>query len=44
MVEINLWADKYFTIPEDRKAMVELIKKDKAKFIELGLEALKDGG
>lgn len=44
MVEINLWADKYFTIPEDRKAMVALIKKDKAKFIELGLETLKDEG
>ena len=42
IVEINLWADKYFTIPEDRKAMVELMKKDKAKFIELGFEALKD--
>lgn len=44
MVEINLWADKYFTLPEDRKEMVALIKKDKAKFIELGLETLKDGG
>ena len=44
MVEINLWADKYFTLPEDRKAMVELMKKDKAKFIKLGLEALKDEG
>lgn len=43
MVEINLWADKYFTLPEDRKEMVALIKKDKAKFIELGFEALKDG-
>lgn len=44
MVEINLWADKYFTLPEDRKEMVALIKKDKAKFIELGLETLKHGG
>ncbi|MCA0230421.1 MAG: helix-turn-helix transcriptional regulator [Bacteroidetes bacterium] len=43
MVEINLWADKYFTIPEDRKAMVALMKTDKAKFIALGLETLKDG-
>ena len=44
MVEINLWADKYFTIPEDRKPMIALIKEDKAKFIEIGLAALKDGG
>lgn len=41
IVEINLWADKYLTIPEERKAMVELIKKDKAKFIELSLEEMK---
>ena len=44
MVEINLWADKYFTIPEDRKAMVASMKEDKAKFIELGFETLKNGG
>lgn len=42
IVEINLWADKYLTIPVERKTMVELIKKDKAKFIELGLEELKN--
>lgn len=41
MVEINLWADKYFTLSEDRKAVVELIKKDKTKFIELGFQELK---
>src|SRR6059058_4560556 len=29
MIEINLWADKYFTIPQDRKAMLKEIKKDK---------------
>ena len=34
MVEINLWAEKYFTIPEDRKAMLEEVKKDKAGFIQ----------
>ena len=34
MIEINLWAEKYFpTIPEDRKAMLKEVKKDKAKFI-----------
>lgn len=34
MVEINLWAEKYFTIPEDRKAMLKEVKKDKTGFIK----------
>jgi DNA-binding HxlR family transcriptional regulator len=34
LIEINLWAEKYFPIPEDRKAMVKAVKKDKAGFIK----------
>ena len=34
MIEINLWAEKYFSIPEDRKAMLKVVKKDKAGFIK----------
>ena len=35
MIEINLWAEKYFSsIPEDRKAMLREVKKDKAGFIK----------
>ena len=34
MVEINLWAEKYFTIPDDRKAMLKEVKKDKPRFIK----------
>lgn len=34
MIEINLWAEKYFIIPEERKAMLEEVKKDKAGFIK----------
>ncbi len=34
IVEINLWSDKYLTIPDDRKKLIEDIKKDKDKFIE----------
>ncbi len=35
LIEINLWAEKYFsTIPEDRKAMLKEVKKDKAGFIK----------
>lgn len=45
MIEINLWAEKYFsTIPEDRKAMLKEVKKDKPGFIKAmtkKLEGLK---
>jgi DNA-binding HxlR family transcriptional regulator len=35
MIEINLWAEKYFTtIPEDRRAMLKEVKKDKVGFIK----------
>jgi DNA-binding HxlR family transcriptional regulator len=34
MIEINLWAEKYFAIPEDRKAMLKAVKKNKAAFIK----------
>ncbi|WP_415326675.1 winged helix-turn-helix transcriptional regulator [Chryseobacterium sp. MMS23-Vi53] len=34
IVEINLWGDKYLTIPDDRKKLIEDIKKDKEKFIK----------
>jgi len=34
IVEINLWGDKYLTIPDDRKKLVEDIKKDKENFIK----------
>jgi DNA-binding HxlR family transcriptional regulator len=34
MIEINLWAEKYFTIPDDRKAMIKEVKKDKVGFIK----------
>jgi DNA-binding HxlR family transcriptional regulator len=33
MLEISLWAEKYFTIPADRKAMLREVKKDKTQFI-----------
>ncbi|MEJ5091948.1 helix-turn-helix domain-containing protein [Sphingobacterium faecium] len=33
MIEINLWADKYFTLPKEGKAMLDEVKKDKEGFI-----------
>jgi DNA-binding HxlR family transcriptional regulator len=40
MIEINLWAEKYFTIPADRKAMLKEVKKDKAGFIRSATKKL----
>lgn len=34
LIEINLWAEKYSSIPEDKKAMLKRVKKDKAGFIK----------
>ncbi|MBL7783205.1 MAG: helix-turn-helix transcriptional regulator [Saprospiraceae bacterium] len=42
IVEINLWAEKYYPIPEDRKAMLEEVKKDKVGFITKSVQELID--
>jgi DNA-binding HxlR family transcriptional regulator len=34
MIEINLWAEKYYTLPADRKALLQEVKKDKDAFIK----------
>ena len=34
MIEINLWAEKYYPIPEDRKPLLAAVKKDKVGFIK----------
>jgi DNA-binding HxlR family transcriptional regulator len=42
MIEINLWAEKYFSqMPEDRKAMLKEVKKDKAGFIKAAIKELE---
>lgn len=40
MIEISLWAEKYFSIPEDRRAMLKEVKKDKAGFIKAAMKKL----
>lgn len=40
MIEINLWAEKYFTIPAERKAMLIEVKKDKDAFIKTATKEL----
>jgi DNA-binding HxlR family transcriptional regulator len=34
MIEINLWAEKYFTLPADQKELLVEVKKDKEGFIK----------
>ena len=41
MIEINLWAEKYFTIPADIKARIKGAKKDKEGFIKASIKELK---
>ena len=39
LIEINLWAEKYFTISKARKEMLKKVKKNKQRFID---EKMKD--
>ncbi len=41
MVEINLWAEKYYDLPADRKASLNEVKKDKEGFIKKTARELK---
>jgi len=41
MIEINLWAEKYYDLPADRKAMLKEVKKDKEKFIKTAIKDLQ---
>lgn len=42
MIEINLWAEKYFTISTERKAMLKEVKKGKDAFIKTATKELKN--
>lgn len=42
MVEINLWAEKYYPIPESRKPLLEAVKRDKEGFIKKATKDLMD--
>ncbi len=41
LVEVHLWAEKYFTIPPNIKAIIKEAKKDKEGFIKSSMKALK---
>ena len=34
MIEINLWAEKYYPVPDERKALLKEVKKDRVAFIK----------
>lgn len=42
IVEINLWAEKYYPVPEERKEMLEEIHKDKEAFTRIGMAKLRE--
>jgi len=40
LIEINLWAEKYFALSKERKEMLKRVKKDKQRFIENRIKEL----
>jgi len=42
LIEIGLWAEKYFPIAADRKAMLKEVKKDKTGFIKKAIKELEN--
>jgi DNA-binding HxlR family transcriptional regulator len=42
IIEISLWADKYYPIAADRKAMLREVKKDRAGYIKSMTKALEN--
>lgn len=42
LIEVSLWAEKYYEIPEERKLILEKAKKNKAAFIEKGIKKMKE--
>ena len=41
MIEISLWAERYYDLPTDRKTMLKEVKKDKEKYIKTAINNLK---
>ena len=41
IVEVHLWAEKYFNIPDELKPMIKEVKKDKTEFIRITTRQLR---
>jgi DNA-binding HxlR family transcriptional regulator len=42
IIEISLWAEKYYSIPANRKTMLKEVKRDKAGFIKAAIKELSN--
>lgn len=42
MIEINIWADKYLTIPDEQREILKEIKKNKEAYIKKRTKELND--
>ncbi|PBJ05577.1 helix-turn-helix domain-containing protein [Flavobacterium sp. ACN6] len=42
VLEISLWAEKYYEIPEERKIILEKAKQNKTEFIEKSVKKMKE--
>ena len=42
LVEVNLWAEKYFLLPEEHKIRLAEVKKDKTAYIQKATKELVD--
>lgn len=43
MIEINLWAEKHFSISAEQKSILKEVKKDKEGFVKKSMQGLKKG-
>ena len=43
MIEINLWAEKHFSISAEQKSILIEVKKDKEGFVKKSMQGLKKG-
>jgi len=42
LIEMQLWADKYYTIPVERKEIINAVKKDREGFVKKQKKILLD--
>ncbi|MFB9075823.1 winged helix-turn-helix transcriptional regulator [Flavobacterium procerum] len=42
LVEISLWAEKYYDIPKEREVIIAKAKKNKSEFIEKTMKKMKE--
>lgn len=43
LIEMQLWVDKYYTVPKEQKEIIKAVKQDKEGFIKAQKKVLSDG-